>query len=199
MPVSFTTQIGADWCDGLIGTTSAGSLIYPAGFGCNFPINAFAVQDPGKSIGVTGLQLFPPLVGSCKAPFQQPYIGLCTLTTPLPANTPAPFTLTLASALPLGSEFGYTALSGSVQRNFPMRGVYPVTAVAKLTDLINTHPNYVRARTEIVQARAALTSGDLVTACVLLHREYGVATAFRIRAVQEALSIALVYLDCNPR
>jgi hypothetical protein len=199
MPVSFPSEIGADWCDGLIGTPTAGSTTYPAGFGCNFPINAFAVQDPGKSVGVTGLQLFPPLAGSCKAPFQQPYIGLCTLTSPLAANTPGPFTMTLASALPFGSEFGYTALSGSVQRSFPMRGIDPKEAVATLTDLINTHPRYVRARTEIVQARTAVTRGDLVTACNLLHREFAIASLVHNLAVRDAISAALVLLDCNPR
>jgi hypothetical protein len=199
MPVSFASEIGGDWCDGLIGTATAGSTTYPAGFGCNFPLNAFAVQDPGKSIRVTGLQLFPPLAGSCKAPFQQPYIGLCTLTTALAANTPGPFTMTLGSALPLGSEFGYTALSGSVQRSFPMRGVYPLAAAAKLTDLINTETSYVLLRQEIAEAGAALARGDLVTACVLLDREYGIATLARERAVSGALSIVLGFLDCNPR
>jgi hypothetical protein len=201
MPLQFANEIGADWCGGLIGTAPADSTTYPAGFGCNFPINAFAVQDPGKSIGVTGLQLSPPLAGQCQAPFQKFYIGLCTLTTPLPSNTPGPFTMTLARALPTGAEFGFTAASGSTQRNFPMREVDALAAAQILTNLMNAYPHFADV---IGGAREALGSNNLAKACEIMKHEVdvilvGAEHAPGGPAVADGFHEALRAIDCDSR
>lgn len=200
MPLSFASEIGAHWCDGLIGTPAAGSMTYPAGFGCNDPINAFAVQDPKKSTGVTGLQLFPPLVGTCKAPFQQLYIGLCTLTTPLAANTPGPFTMTLASPLPSGGEFGFTALSGGTQRNYPMREIDTSAAVTMLTSLIDKYPDFAR----LAAAKEDLMNNKVAHACEVLLDLLDAESQLSeprpiVTAIGQGLNPVFKALDCFSR
>jgi hypothetical protein len=203
MPVSFASEIAASWCGGLFSPVTAGSSTYAVGEDCNFPINAFAVQDPKKSTGVTGLTLVPPLAGKCQAPLQAAYIGTCELAGPLAASTPDSFTMTLAQPLPSGAEFGYTALSGSIQRNFPMEEIDPLKAASILTDLKNNPKTPGTLSRSIRDTLYTLTNGDLAKTCEYVQRTYDtVDSDLRSQedvTVAKKLLDALKALGCSPR